>query len=101
MTNIKQYFLAEDEKMDLYTTAITKAHGQSHPEVFEVRVLYQQLQAAFQKENDNFETLANIFEQLNLITNHYEIPKDSCPTLAATYQYLEKMHQFLIAVKDN
>src|SRR5699024_4099630 len=29
------------EKLDLYTTAITRAHGKNHPEAFEVRELFE------------------------------------------------------------
>ena len=38
---LKQFFEANDEMLDLYTNAITKAHGKNHPEVFEVRKLYE------------------------------------------------------------
>ena len=43
---IKEFFEKNDETLDLYTKAITRAHGKNHPEVFEVRNLYQKIQEA-------------------------------------------------------
>ena len=42
---LRHFFEANDEMLDLYTNAITKAHGKNHPEVFDeidrqVRVRY-------------------------------------------------------------
>ena len=41
---IKEFFDKNDEMLDLYTQAITKAHGAHHPEVFEVRKVYEDIQ---------------------------------------------------------
>ena len=41
---LKQFFEANDEMLDLYTNAITKAHGKNHPEVFDVRKVYETIQ---------------------------------------------------------
>ena len=48
---LKQFFEANDEMLDLYTNAITKAHGKNHPEVFEVRKLYETIQHKIQGNN--------------------------------------------------
>lgn len=36
---IREFFDKNDETLNLYTKAITRAHGRNHPEVFEVRSL--------------------------------------------------------------
>ncbi|MCJ0602391.1 iron-sulfur cluster repair di-iron protein, ric, partial [Enterococcus cecorum] len=41
---LRQFFEANDEMLDLYTNAITKAHGKNHPEVFDVRKVYETIQ---------------------------------------------------------
>lgn len=41
---IKEFFDKNDEMLDLCTQAITKAHGAHHPEVFEVRKVYEDIQ---------------------------------------------------------
>ena len=38
---VEEYF----SKLDLFTTAITRAHGEHHPEAFEVRELYEAMNA--------------------------------------------------------
>ncbi|MTB69525.1 iron-sulfur cluster repair di-iron protein, ric [Streptococcus uberis] len=84
---LKEFFEKNDEMLDLYTNAITKAHGKNHPEVFEVRRSYQAIQAKMQQ---NQLDLAPEFGQIRLLTNDYAIPNDACPTLTKTYQILEE-----------
>ncbi len=84
---LKDFFEKNDEMLDLYTNAITKAHGNNHPEVFEVRRSYKAIQAKMQQ---NQLDLAPEFGEIRLLTNNYTIPNDACPTLTKTYQVLEK-----------
>ena len=58
---LKHFFEANDEMLDLYTDAITKAHGKNHPEVFEVRKLYETIQHKIQGNNMD---LSNEFSEL-------------------------------------
>lgn len=44
MTTVNDYINTNHEKLDLYTTAITRAHGKNHPEAFDVRELYTQVE---------------------------------------------------------
>ncbi|MEE8806947.1 MAG: iron-sulfur cluster repair di-iron protein, ric [Lactimicrobium sp.] len=74
--------------MDLYTNAITKAHGAHHPEVFEVRKIYQQMAEKLKAGNAD---LSEEFRRLREITDNYSIPSDACGTLAATYEMLKEM----------
>ncbi|MCJ0582976.1 hypothetical protein MMJ10_06565 [Enterococcus cecorum] len=48
---LRQFFEANDEMLDLYTNAITKAHGKNHPEVFDVRKVYETIQHKIRDNN--------------------------------------------------
>lgn len=74
--------MKEKEMMDLYTKAICNAHGTVHPEVFEVRKLYLQLDAAHNK--------TEIFRSLRKITDNYKVPDNVCETYETVYKNLEE-----------
>ncbi|MBG9984977.1 iron-sulfur cluster repair di-iron protein, ric [Aerococcaceae bacterium DSM 111022] len=88
---LKEYLTENQEKLDLYTTAITRAHGKNHPEAFAVRDLYTELEAAV--FNDKKEKTTRVFKELRQVTSNYEMPNDVCETYEATFHMLEKMDQ--------
>lgn len=81
------------EQLDLYTTAITRAHGKSHPEAFEVRELFEKINAKVQDAGSEKPDLADEFAQLRNITNNYKAPKGVCGTYVGTYNMLSEAHQ--------
>ena len=91
---IKEYLTENQEKLDLYTTAITRAHGKNHPETFDVRDLYTELEPAIL--NEDSETVTTIFGKLREVTSNYEIPNDVCETFEATYKLLGEMDQLQV-----
>ncbi|MBG9988761.1 iron-sulfur cluster repair di-iron protein, ric [Aerococcaceae bacterium DSM 111176] len=94
MMTIKEYLTENQEKLDLYTTAITRAHGKNHPETFDVRDLYTELEPAIL--NEDSETVTTIFGKLREVTSNYEIPNDVCETFEATYKMLGEMDQLQV-----
>ncbi|MBD3949042.1 iron-sulfur cluster repair di-iron protein, ric [Tuanshanicoccus lijuaniae] len=87
---LKEFFEANDGLLDLYTQAITKAHGDKHPEVFEVRKIYKIIQDKIQEEDID---VSNEWVELRAITQDYAIPDDVCPTFTKTYQLLKQMDE--------
>jgi len=77
-------------KLDLFTTAITRAHGKSHPEVFEVRALFETMHSKIKEAGINNPDLDTEFTKLRKITDHYTVPKDVCETYAGTYEMLSE-----------
>src|SRR5690625_3715783 len=77
--------------LDLYTTAITRAHGKNHPEAFEVRELFEAMNAKVQKAGTNKPHLDEEFAQLRKITANYKIPGDVCETYASVYIMLAEI----------
>lgn len=92
MSEITDYLTANGEELDLYTSAITRAHGKNHPEVFEVRDIYLDIN---QKINNGNKDLTEDFDKLTKITNNYAIPDDVCPVFKATYHRLAEMNQLI------
>jgi iron-sulfur cluster repair protein YtfE (RIC family) len=85
MDKLQTYLKKNKEVLDLYSHAITKAHGDNHPEVFEVRAIYLKIQEKAGEEN-----LDSEFKHLREITDDYKIPNDVCQTFEKTYCLLEE-----------
>jgi iron-sulfur cluster repair protein YtfE (RIC family) len=83
---VENYF----EKLDLYTTAITRAHGKNHPEAFEVRELFETLNTKVKEAGTSKPNLDAEFAQLRKVTDNYTIPGDVCETYAGTYNMLSE-----------
>lgn len=79
------------EKLDLYTNAITKAHGKSHPEAFKVRELFEAISKKVKEAGDDKPDLDTELAQIREITSNYTIPEDVCETYAATYRMLSEL----------
>src|SRR5699024_5639706 len=76
--------------LDLYTMAITRAHGKNHPEAFEVRELFEAIQGKVKEAGTEKPNLDEEFTQLRHITDHYLIPGDVCETYAGVYNMLSE-----------
>lgn len=87
---IQHYIATNQEKLDLYTTAITRAHGKNHPEAFEVRDLYTQLETKTKAAGETKPDLEAEFTQLRELSSNYTVPDDVCETYAAVYQMLSE-----------
>lgn len=86
---VENYF----EKLDLYTTAITRAHGKNHPEAFEVRELFEVINEKVKEVGMDTPNLDEEFTQLRKITNNYTIPSDVCETYAGVYNMLSEVDE--------
>lgn len=79
---------SEFEKLDIYTKAIARAHGESHPEAFKVRDLFETIQAVVKAAGTNKPDLDGAFGKLREVTDNYTIPNDVCETYAAVCNLL-------------
>lgn len=75
-------------KLDLFIKAITRAHGKHHPEAFEVRELYEAMNAKINEAGTGKPNLDEEFTRLRKVTDYYTIPGDVCETYAGTYNML-------------
>ncbi|ALV22179.1 hypothetical protein [Carnobacterium antarcticum] len=81
------------EKLDIFTVAITRAHGKNHPEAFEVRELFSEIKEKIQIAGSTKPNLDAELTQLREVTNNYTIPGDVCGTYAAVYNMLSETDQ--------
>lgn len=93
MTTFNTYMKENEETLEMYTTAITRAHGKNHPEAFDVRELYTEIHAKTTEAGAERPVLDVEFAELREVTNHYEIPGDVCQTFAAVYDMLSEADQ--------
>ena len=75
------------EKLELFTRAVARVHGDYHPEVIKVREIYQQIE---QKLTDGIDDLDSEFELLREVTSNYTIPDDVCEAFSTVYQVLQQ-----------
>ncbi|HLR65522.1 MAG TPA: iron-sulfur cluster repair di-iron protein, ric [Virgibacillus sp.] len=76
--------------LDLYTTAITRAHGENHPEAFEVRELFEVMNEKIKETGANNVNLDEEFTRMRDVTDNYTIPGDVCETYAGVYNMLSE-----------
>lgn len=78
-------------KLELYTSAITRAHGKNHPEVFKVQELYHVIKTKTKDAGARKPDLYPDLAQLRTVTKNYTVPEDVCETYAAVYQMLSEI----------
>lgn len=96
MNELKSFMNENAKKMELYTKAITKVHGKSHPEVFEVRELYQDIMEGVNGDSVDEARVNDGFAKLVQVTDNYTVPSDGCETFAAVYENLNEANQLVI-----
>lgn len=80
-------------KLEMFTLAITRAHGKNHPEAFIVHELFNTINTKTKEAGLEKPNLDNEFAQLRNITDNYTIPGDVCGTYAAVYNMLSETDQ--------
>ena len=82
-----EFLKNHQEQLDTFTKAVGKVHGYHHPDVIDVRKIYQQID---QKLNDGVDNLDAEFDSLRKVTSNYEIPDDACEAFSTVYQVLHQ-----------
>lgn len=66
-------------ELDKILPVVARVHGEHHPELHDVKNLYEKLKAEPNEER---------FALLRKITSDYNVPEDACPTYEKTYRDL-------------
>ncbi|MDX8417116.1 iron-sulfur cluster repair di-iron protein, ric [Absicoccus intestinalis] len=90
---IKEFYEENNAILDVYTKAIAKVHGQHHPEVFQVRQVYEQIQKKIREGNLD---VKDEFKKLRDLTGNYAIPNDVCDAFRATYTLLATFDKIVL-----
>ncbi|UJF16009.1 iron-sulfur cluster repair di-iron protein, ric [Jeotgalibaca sp. MA1X17-3] len=83
----KEYMEKERDTLEMYTKAIAKVHGPHHPEIIEIRRIFETLEEKIATDSTDF---ATEFKNLRTLTNDYQAPQDTCETTVATYELLKE-----------
>ena len=91
MTTFNEVAECNFEKLDMFTLAITRAHGKNHPEAFEVRNIFNTMKEKTKEAGSTGKPhLEEEFTQLRKVTSNYTIPGDVCGTYAGVYNMLSE-----------
>ncbi len=85
----KKYF----EKLKLYVPVVERVHGGSHPEFYDVRKLFDEINKKTIMAGSEKPDLNNEFKQLREITSNYTVPGDVCESYEAVYNMLAKLDE--------
>ncbi|GAB3799432.1 hypothetical protein [Virgibacillus kimchii] len=75
--------------LEQYTPVLVRVHGRNHPELAQVRDLFEEINAKVKEIGADQAELSEEFQELRKVTNNYEVPSDGCGTYLETYQGLE------------
>lgn len=76
------------ERLEQYVPVVSRVHGGSHPEFYNVEKVYNVISSKLL--NDNLD-LESEFVELRKITNNYTVPSDVCETYEAVYVMLSEL----------
>lgn len=77
------------DKLDKFITVVDRVHGNSHPEIHEVKRIWEIINRKIKLSKDIKPELTNEFLELKNITNNYFVPGDVCETFEWVYNVLK------------
>lgn len=86
--NLQVKYQEFEEELQMIVPVVARVHGDSHPEFYEVKTIYDEIHENINKEGYDFEAS---FKKLRDITDNYKIPNDVCGTYEKVYKSLEAL----------
>ena len=90
MEEFREIVVKHMEKLELYVPVVAKVHGASHPEFYEVRILFDAINKKITEAGSGRPELAEEFESLRKVTSDYTVPTDTCESYEAVYDMLKE-----------
>ena len=90
-TNFNEIRESEFQKLEFILPVVKRVHGNSHPEIFEVGKVFDEINSKTAEADKGTLLLNNEFEQLRNITNNYTVPSGACESYSAVYKSLKKV----------
>lgn len=84
---VKKY----SKTLDLYVPVVSRVHGGSHPEFYEVHELFDVINGKIKEAGSNRPDLEEEFAALRKITGNYTVPGDVCESYEAVYNMLAEI----------
>lgn len=76
------------ETLRQYVPIVSRVHGASHPEFYEVHKVFDAINLKLKAAESELPDLKAEFASLREITNNYTIPEDVCESYEAVYNML-------------
>lgn len=83
----KRYFMA----LEQFVPVVSRVHGISHKEFYEVRKLFDAINAKTKGAGSERPELKEEFDRLREITDNYTVPGDVCESYEAVYKMLAEI----------
>lgn len=88
----RQHGKKDMNRLSKLVPLIKKVHGKDHPELLTVHELFIQLKEVITQADAHLK-VAELFSEIEKVTNHFVLPADACPAYKETYEILEKMNE--------
>lgn len=79
------------QTLEKYVPVVSKVHGKTHPEFYEVHKYYDSLAKKIKSSDSNLSDLSSEFQKLREITNNYSVPNGVCESYEAVYSMLSEL----------
>lgn len=77
--------------LEQYVPVVERVHGEKHPEFYEVRKLFDQINEKIKDSDLETLELEDEFKELKKVTNDYTVPSDTCESYEAVYNMLSEL----------
>ncbi|HHU32158.1 MAG: iron-sulfur cluster repair di-iron protein, ric [Zhaonellaceae bacterium] len=74
--------------LEQYVPIVERVHGGSHPEFYEVRKLFDEINKKVKNSGSEKPELSEEFAKLRAVTDNYTVPGDVCESYEAVYKML-------------
>jgi len=74
--------------LEQYLPIVERVHGGSHPEFYEVRKLFDEINKKVKNSGSEKPELSEEFAKLRAVTDNYTVPGDVCESYEAVYKML-------------
>ena len=81
------------ERLEQYVPIVERVHGANHPEFYDVRKLFDQINAKRKESAVETPDIDNELKQLREITDNYTIPGNVCESYEAVYNMLSEIDE--------
>lgn len=76
--------------LEKYVPVVERVHGGNHPEIHEVRKVFDTIIKKTKEAGNDMPELSEEFAKLREITNNYTVPGDVCESYEAVYKMLSE-----------
>lgn len=76
------------KRLEQFIPIVERVHGESHPEFYDVRKLFDQINIKIKESGLEKPEIDNELKQLREVTNNYTVPSNVCESYESVYNML-------------